>query len=90
MFSFIIISEQHYTKGETNFAVTFIFMEETMKNKTKKEKLDRALTAYLDTLLVGVKVNLITKWVIDRYVIKNIPIITQAIYDLLKAKVKGL
>ena len=61
-----------------------------LSNKTKKEKLDRALTAYLDTLLVGVKVNLITKWVIDRYVIKNIPVITQAIYDLLKDKVKGL
>lgn len=64
--------------------------QKELDNKTKKEKLDKAITVYLNTLLIGVKTNLITKWVIERYVINNIPVITQAIYDLLKDKIKGV
>ena len=64
--------------------------QKELDNKDKKAQLDKAITVYLNTLLIGVKTNLITKWVIERYVIKNIPVITQAIYDLLKDKIKGV
>ena len=61
-----------------------------LDNKDKKEKLDNAMKVYLLTMLSGTSLNLITKWVIEKYVICNIPVFTQAIYDLLKDKVKGL
>lgn len=61
-----------------------------LENTTKKEKLDKAVTTYIVALLAGAKVNLITKWVIEHYIIKNIPVLTQAVYDLLKDKVKGI
>ena len=64
--------------------------EKELDNGAKKVQLDKAMTTYLVTLLGGAKINWITKLVIEKYVIKNIPVITQAIYDLLKAKIKGV
>ena len=61
-----------------------------LDNTDKKAKLDNAMKVYLLTTLTGCKLNLITKWVIEKYVINNIPVLTQAIYDLLKDKIKGV
>jgi len=57
-----------------------------LDNTEKKDKLDKAVYVYLETLISGARVNLFVKWLIEKFVIKNIPIITQAIYDLLKFK----
>ena len=61
-----------------------------LNNVEKKEKLDEAIFAYFDTLLNGAKLSLITKWVIKNYVIKNIPVLTQIVYDLIKSRINGV
>ena len=61
-----------------------------LNNVEKKEKLDEAILTYFDTLLNGVKLSLITKWVIKNYVIKNIPVLTQIVYDLIKSRINGV
>lgn len=57
-----------------------------LDNTEKKDKLDKAAYVYLDTLISGVKVNLFVKWILEKFIINNIPVITQAIYDLLKSR----
>lgn len=64
--------------------------QKELENTEKKAKLDKAIKTYLETLLVGVKLNFVTKWVVEKYVIQNIPTITQAIYDLLKDRIAGV
>ena len=61
-----------------------------LNNVEKKEKLDEAILTYFNTLLSGVKLSLITKWVIKNYVIKNIPVLTQIVYDLIKSRINGV
>lgn len=56
----------------------------------KKDKLDKAVTAYFISLLASTKINWFAKFVINKVVVPNIPTITQAIYDLLKEKFKGI
>lgn len=64
--------------------------EKELNNNDRKKQLDKAVTTYIITLLAGAKFNFVTKWIFENYVIKNIPFLTQCIYDLLKAKVKGV
>lgn len=64
--------------------------QKELENTEKKAKLDKAIKTYLETLLIGVKVNFVTKWVVEKYVIQNIPTLTQAIYDLLKARITNV
>lgn len=59
-----------------------------LDNTEKKSKLDKAVYVYLETLISGVRVNLFVKWIIEKFVIQNIPVITQAIYDLLKSRIE--
>ena len=64
--------------------------EKELENIEKKAKLDKAVTAYFVSLLSTAKLGFFSRFVIEKVVVKNIPTITQAIYDLLKAKVKGI
>ena len=61
-----------------------------LENKEKKLQLDKAILAYLVSLLSTAKFGFITKFIIEKFVINNISIITQAIYDLIKSKVDGV
>ena len=61
-----------------------------LSDVAKKDKLDKAVTAYFISLLASTKISWFSKFVIEKVVVKNIPTITQAIYDLLKAKIKGI
>ena len=61
-----------------------------LSNLEKKNKLDKAVEVYFISLLASTKINWFSKFVIEKVVIKNIPTITQAIYELLKEKIKGI
>lgn len=61
-----------------------------LSNLEKKNKLDKAVEVYFVTLLASSKIGWFAKFVIEKVVVKNIPTITQAIYDLLKEKIKGI
>lgn len=56
----------------------------------KKNKLDKAVEVYFLSLLASTKIGWFAKFVIKQVVVPNIPTITQAIYDLLKEKIKGI
>lgn len=61
-----------------------------LSDVAKKDKLDKAVTTYFVSLLASTKINWFAKFVINKVVVPNIPTITQAIYELLKAKIKGI
>ena len=61
-----------------------------LDNKDKKLQLDKAILSYLVPLLATVKMGWVTKFIVEKFIIKNIPVLTQAIYDLLKDRVKGV
>lgn len=61
-----------------------------LENAEKKSALDRAIKGYLVPLLATTKMGFITKFILDRFVINNIPVITQAIYDLIKSRIDGV
>lgn len=67
-----------------------------LDNKEKKAKLDKAIEGWLIPLLATVKFSIpfvpdfIVKFVFDKFILNNIPVLTQAVYDLLKDKVKGV
>jgi len=65
-------------------------IDKELSNLEKKAKLDKAVEVYFMTLLASTKINWFSKFVIEKVVVPNIPTITQAIYDLLKEKIKGI
>lgn len=70
--------------------------QKELDNKEKKEKLDKAIRGWLIPLIetVTFKVpfvpDFIVKYVFNKFILDNIPVLTQAVYDLLKDKVKGV
>ena len=56
----------------------------------KKAKLDEKMTKWAEELLNTAKINAILKQAVKQFVIKNIPVITQAVFDLLRARIKGI
>ena len=61
-----------------------------LSNLEKKNKLDKAVEVYFLSLLASSKINFITKFVIEKVVVPYIPTITQAIYECIKVKIKGI
>lgn len=61
-----------------------------LENAEKKSALDRAIKGYLVPLLATVRMGCFTKFIFERFVISNIPVITQAIYDLIKDRIEGV
>lgn len=61
-----------------------------LTNVQKKRQLDNAITMFIVSTLDGAKIGWITKIIIEKFVLNNIPVITQAVYDLLKDKIKGV
>ena len=61
-----------------------------LSNLEKKSKLDKAVECYFVTLLASSKISWFAKFVIEKVVVPYIPTITQAIYDLLQEKIKGI
>lgn len=56
----------------------------------KKAKLDEKMTKWAESILDKAKMNIFLKQAVKQFVISSIPVITQAVFDLLKAKIQGI
>jgi len=63
---------------------------ETLTGEQKKERLDDYITDYIEEIIDNIGLNIVFKFVIRKVLIKNIPTITQCIFDLIKTKVDGI
>ena len=61
-----------------------------LSGEEKKIRVDKKITDFTLDIVNKANINMFLKFIIKNYVIKNIPAITQAIFDLIKAKVKGI
>ena len=61
-----------------------------LNGRTKKNMLDETMTAWAEKAIDALKLNAVVKWAVKSLIIKNIPAVTQAIFDLLKAKINGI
>jgi len=64
--------------------------ETKLTGAEKKAKLDEKMTKWAEELLNSAKINIVLKQAVKQFVIKNIPVITQVIFDLLKSRIKGI
>lgn len=70
--------------------------QKEIANKEKKAKLDKAIKGWLIPLIETVTIQIpfvpsfVVKYVFNKFIIDNIPVLTQAVYDLLKDKIKGV
>ena len=64
--------------------------ETKLTGAEKKAKLDEKMTKWAEELLKGAKMNVLLKNAVKQFVIANIPVITQAVFDLLKTKIQGI
>ena len=70
--------------------------KEELTGKEKKKQLDKAIEGWLIPILATAKFTIpfvpdfIVKFVFEKFIIKNIPVFTQAVYDLIKARIKGI
>jgi len=61
-----------------------------LANSEKKEKLDIALTAFVESFILKTNLNLVLKFILKKLILPHISELTQGIYDLLKTKIKGI
>ena len=61
-----------------------------LDNESKKEALDTYVTNWATEKLKTSAFSVITKFIIQKYLIRNVGIITQIIFDLLKANITNL
>lgn len=61
-----------------------------LDNESKKEALDTYVTNWATEKLKTSALSVITKFIIQKYLIGNVGIITQIIFDLLKANITNL
>ena len=59
----------------------------TLRNEDKKETLDKQITLWAQNAINVLPVNVFVKWLVKKYLLENIPTLTQTIFDLLKEKV---
>lgn len=82
-----------------NFILNFVNTTKTniielakteLNNNNKKMVLDQRIIDFLDNTIAGVKLNFILKLALKKLLLPNVSIITQIIFDLLKAKIEGI
>lgn len=56
----------------------------------KKARVDDIIKTYIENTIDTIGLNFIVKLIIKKLLIENIPIITQCVFDLIKAKVEGI
>lgn len=61
-----------------------------LSNDEKKARLDDVLTTYATNAVNKLNMNFVVKLVFKKLLIPNIPHLTQAAFDLIKAKVDGV
>jgi hypothetical protein len=61
-----------------------------LNNNNKKMVLDQRIIEFLDNTIAGVKLNFILKLALKKLLLPNVSIITQIVFDLLKARIEGI
>lgn len=61
-----------------------------LSNEEKKQALDLAVKSYVESFLERQPVGWFASFLINKFIIPNIPFITQKIFDLLKTKIEGV
>lgn len=61
-----------------------------LDNADKKAALDKVVADYVERAIDNLPINFLLKILLRKCLVKNIGVFTQAIYDLLKTKIKGL
>lgn len=61
-----------------------------LTGEEKKLRVDKKMADFALNILKNASLNVFLKFIIKNYIIKNIPAITQAIFDLIKAQIKGI
>ena len=61
-----------------------------LNNNNKKMVLDQRIIEFLENAIAGVKLNFILKLALKQMLLPNVSVITQIIYDLLKARIAGI
>ena len=84
---------KEFIKGFAATAKDYIEKYEQYKElsgEQKKARVDNIILAYCENALDNLPLNFVFKWALSKILIPNIPHITHAIFDLLKAKVEGI
>ena len=61
-----------------------------LNNNNKKMVLDQRIIDFLDNTIAGVKLNFILKLALKKLLLPNVSVITQIVFDLLKARIDGI
>lgn len=61
-----------------------------LSNENKKLSLDHTITEFFIQAVEGLSVNVLLKLILKKMFLPVIPLITQWIFDLLKAKIEGI
>lgn len=61
-----------------------------LTNEQKKQRVDEIITNYLEMALDNLGMNFISKLIVRKLILENVPVLTQVIFDLIKSKVKGI
>lgn len=64
--------------------------DKNMSNEDKKKQLDVKMFEYVQKVLTTQKLNIFVKLLIKKLIVPCLDDVTQLIYDLLKAKIKGV
>lgn len=92
-YTFKVIIQEFVNYAKINIAD---LAQSELSNKEKKAKLDKAIKGWLIPILATAKISIpfvpdfIVKFMFEKFIINNIPVLTQAVYDLLKDKIKGV
>ena len=82
-----------FIKGFVKISKDYIEKYEHYKELTgieKKQRVDGIVLTYCNNALDTLPLNLITKWIFKKFIIANIPLLTQAIFDLIASKIDGI
>lgn len=61
-----------------------------LTNENKKLMLDHYIIDYVEKAINGLTINFVFKIALRKLVLPNVSLITQLIFDLLKAKIEGI
>lgn len=63
---------------------------QSLSNQEKKKQLDDIVEQYAETAINKINLNVFSRYIIKKFIINNIPYLTQAIFDLIKTKIEGV
>jgi len=70
--------------------ITSLAKSKVLDNSEKKKYLDDYIVDYINVAMQQLKLNFLFKLILKKYLLPNVPVITQAIFDLIKTRVEGI